>query len=101
MLGIRTIKDCRRAVHQEVVNTLIIDSQYADVHIGEGAIQALRGSAIGFGTDIGGSVSMPAAFQGVFSIKPSSGRISFKDAANTVSNQTQNCDKTQLLRLNE
>ncbi|KAL3471563.1 amidase signature domain-containing protein [Aspergillus californicus] len=50
---------------------------------GEGAMQALKGSAFGIGTDVGGSVSMPAAFQGVFSIKPSAGRISFKDAANT------------------
>ncbi|KAL4871744.1 hypothetical protein BDV12DRAFT_206028 [Aspergillus spectabilis] len=50
---------------------------------GEGAMQALRGSAFGIGTDIGGSVSMPASFQGIFSIKPSAGRISFKDAANT------------------
>ncbi|KAL4811467.1 amidase signature domain-containing protein [Aspergillus unguis] len=50
---------------------------------GEGAMQALRGSAFGIGTDIGGSVSMPASFQGVFSIKPSAGRVSFKDAANT------------------
>ncbi|RDW93323.1 uncharacterized protein DSM5745_00645 [Aspergillus mulundensis] len=50
----------------------------------EGAMQALRGSAFGIGTDIGGSVSMPASFQGIFSIKPSAGRISFKDAANTV-----------------
>ncbi|CAG8918953.1 unnamed protein product [Penicillium salamii] len=57
---------------------------------GEGAIQALRGSAFGIGTDIGGSVSMPASFQGIFSIKPSSGRISFKGAANTVG-RISNC----------
>ncbi|KAL2866696.1 amidase signature domain-containing protein [Aspergillus lucknowensis] len=50
---------------------------------GEGAMLALRGSAFGVGTDIGGSVSMPASFQGIFSIKPSAGRISFKDTANT------------------
>jgi amidase len=50
---------------------------------GEGAIQALRGSAVGFGTDIGGSVSMPAAFNGVFSIKPSAGRLPTKDMPNS------------------
>ncbi|GAB1317295.1 amidase [Madurella fahalii] len=50
---------------------------------GEGVMQALRGSAFGIGTDVGGSVSMPAAFQGLFSIKPSSGRMSFKGVANT------------------
>lgn len=50
---------------------------------GEAAFQALRGSAIGFGSDIGGSVSMPAAFNGIYSFKPSHGRISFKGAANS------------------
>ncbi|KAK3349053.1 amidase signature domain-containing protein [Lasiosphaeria hispida] len=50
---------------------------------GEAVMQALRGSAFGIGTDIGGSVSMPASYNGIFSIKASSGRISMKDAANT------------------
>jgi hypothetical protein len=34
----------------------------------------------------GGSVSIPSAFNGIYSIKPSHGRISFKDAANSVCN---------------
>ncbi|KAI1489819.1 amidase signature domain-containing protein [Biscogniauxia mediterranea] len=50
---------------------------------GEGAMQALRGSAFGIGTDIGGSVSMPASLQGAFSIKPSVGRLSMKGVANS------------------
>ncbi|PVH87638.1 amidase [Cadophora sp. DSE1049] len=48
---------------------------------GEGALQSLRGSAFGFGTDIGGSVSMPAAYNGIYSLKPSTGRLPFKDVA--------------------
>ncbi|KAI1334275.1 amidase signature domain-containing protein [Xylariaceae sp. FL0016] len=55
---------------------------------GEGALQALRGSAIGIASDIGGSVSMPAAFNGVFSLKPSAGRLSFLNVANSSPGQT-------------
>lgn len=43
-------------------------------------MQALRGSVFGIGTDIGGSVSMPASYNGIFSLKPSNGRISMKGA---------------------
>ncbi|KAM3496495.1 hypothetical protein MY3957_000335 [Beauveria namnaoensis] len=48
---------------------------------GEALVQALRGSAVGFGTDSGGSVSMPSSYNGIYSVKPSPGRLSFKDAA--------------------
>ncbi|KAM3462416.1 Acetamidase [Beauveria bassiana D1-5] len=48
---------------------------------GEALVQALRGSAVGFGTDSGGSVSMPSSYHGIYSVKPSPGRLSFKDAA--------------------
>ncbi|KAG6364517.1 hypothetical protein INS49_006118 [Diaporthe citri] len=54
---------------------------------GEAVMQAMRGSAFGIGTDIGGSVSMPASYNGVFSIKPSSGRMSMKGVANTAQGQ--------------
>lgn len=42
---------------------------------GEGAIIAAGGSALGLGTDIGGSVRVPAAFCGIASLKPTSGRF--------------------------
>ncbi|PMB68511.1 Acetamidase [Beauveria bassiana] len=48
---------------------------------GEALVQALRGSAVGFGSDSGGSVSMPSSYNGIYSIKSSPGRLSFKDAA--------------------
>ena len=43
---------------------------------GEAALLAARGSAIGVGTDIGGSVRIPAHFCGISALKVSSGRVS-------------------------
>ncbi|KAF7594201.1 Acetamidase [Aspergillus hancockii] len=54
---------------------------------GEGALIALKGSPGGFGTDIGGSVRIPAAFNGLFGIRPSSGRIPYEGAANSMDGQ--------------
>jgi amidase len=44
---------------------------------GEGALVALRGSVLGVGTDIGGSIRIPAMCNGVYGVKPSRGRVPF------------------------
>lgn len=42
---------------------------------GEGALIAMRGSPLGVGTDIGGSVRIPAACNNLFGLRPSFGRF--------------------------
>ncbi|KAG5967747.1 hypothetical protein E4U58_002118 [Claviceps cyperi] len=44
---------------------------------GEGALVALRGSIIGVGTDIAGSVRIPAQCNGIYGLKPTADRIPF------------------------
>lgn len=55
---------------------------------GEGALQALRGSLVGLGTDIGGSVRIPAAFNGTYAIRPTHNRLSYRDVANVIPGET-------------
>jgi amidase len=38
---------------------------------GEGALLALHGSVLGFGTDIGGSIRVPQSINGLYGFKPS------------------------------
>lgn len=49
---------------------------------GEGALLACLGSPIGIGTDSGGSIRAPAAFNGLYALKPSSKRISYNGCQN-------------------
>lgn len=51
---------------------------------GEGALLALRGSPIGWGTDIAGSIRIPSAFNNLYGLRPSSGRISGKGTADSL-----------------
>ncbi|TIA08103.1 amidase [Aureobasidium pullulans] len=49
---------------------------------GEGALVGGRGSVIGIGTDIGGSIRIPAALQGIYGLCSSAFRVSWRRAAN-------------------
>jgi amidase len=54
---------------------------------GEGALIALRGSPLGVGTDIGGSVRIPASFNHLWGLKPSHGRLPLGNLKRTADGQ--------------
>ncbi|EXJ86998.1 hypothetical protein A1O3_03955 [Capronia epimyces CBS 606.96] len=55
---------------------------------GEGALIGLRGSPAGFGSDIGGSIRIPAAYNGLYGLRPSAGRIPYEGTANSMDGQS-------------
>jgi Asp-tRNA(Asn)/Glu-tRNA(Gln) amidotransferase A subunit family amidase len=50
---------------------------------GEGVLVAMKGSMLGIGTDIGGSIRVPAMCNGVYGFKPSNGRLPYGGQALT------------------
>lgn len=54
---------------------------------GEGSLIGAGASPLGFGTDIGGSIRIPAAFNGLHALKPSNGRISYLRVTNSYCGQ--------------
>ncbi|GAB7355844.1 hypothetical protein MBLNU459_g6506t1 [Dothideomycetes sp. NU459] len=54
---------------------------------GEGALVGFRGSCLGIGTDIGGSIRSPAANNGVFGLRPTSYRLPLTGLAATMLGQ--------------
>ena len=48
---------------------------------GEGALVGANGSVLGMGTDLGGSVRIPAGLQGLYGLCPSVGRLPFLESA--------------------
>jgi hypothetical protein len=48
---------------------------------GEGAFLAADGAALGIGSDIGGSIRIPAGYCGIYGLKPCQARVSFAGAA--------------------
>lgn len=56
---------------------------------GEGALIGIRGSCMGIGTDIGGSIRSPAACNGVYGFKPTSYRLPVSGWSATMAGQEQ------------
>ncbi|EFQ84968.1 hypothetical protein PTT_20250 [Pyrenophora teres f. teres 0-1] len=54
---------------------------------GEGALIGIRGSPLGLGTDIGGSIRIPAAFNGLYGLRPSTCRLPYEGMANSMDGQ--------------
>ncbi|KAF1984471.1 acetamidase, partial [Aulographum hederae CBS 113979] len=54
---------------------------------GEAAALALHGSILGWGTDIGGSIRIPAHMNGLYGLKPSSGRLPYAGLTNSTDGQ--------------
>ncbi|KAJ5174695.1 Acetamidase [Penicillium canariense] len=54
---------------------------------GEGAMVGIRGGVIGVGTDIGGSIRIPSAFNFLYGIRPSHGRMPYAKMANSMEGQ--------------
>lgn len=52
---------------------------------GEGSLVGLYGSPMGIGTDIGGSIRVPCAFNGIYGIRPSTRRLSYEGMTSNVS----------------
>ena len=50
---------------------------------GESALVSFRGSFMGVGTDIGGSIRHPCSFTGLYGLRPSHGRVSYQNVGNT------------------
>ncbi|CZR51902.1 related to general amidase [Phialocephala subalpina] len=54
---------------------------------GEGVLLAMRGSPLGVGTDIGGSIRIPSAFNGLYGMKPTFGRFPVYGTKSGISGQ--------------
>ncbi|MCI4375046.1 hypothetical protein PGIGA_G00104510 [Pangasianodon gigas] len=68
--------ECSNPIYGRTVNPCNLEKTCGGSSGGEGALIAGGGSILGLGTDIGGSIRIPAAFCGICGLKPTNNRIS-------------------------
>ncbi|KAK3556644.1 hypothetical protein QTP70_011294 [Hemibagrus guttatus] len=68
--------ECSNPIYGRTVNPCNLEKTSGGSSGGEGALIAGGGSILGLGTDIGGSIRIPAAFCGISGLKPTRNRIS-------------------------
>ncbi|KLO20289.1 general amidase [Schizopora paradoxa] len=54
---------------------------------GEGALISMKGSPLGVGSDIGGSIRIPSALCGIYGMRPSYGRVPYAGCTNSMEGQ--------------
>lgn len=67
--------DCSNPIYGQTVNPHNLQKTSGGSSGGEGALIGGGGSLLGIGTDIGGSIRIPAAFCGICGFKPTTGRL--------------------------
>lgn len=68
--------ECTNPLWGRTLNPYSVDHSSGGSSGGEGALLGMDGSALGWGTDIGGSLRIPAAWSGCYGFKPGFGRVS-------------------------
>ena len=58
---------------------------------GEGTLLAAKGSPLGLGTDLGGSIRIPSAFNGLYGLRPCSNRLPYFNVTNSYANAPVIC----------
>ncbi|XP_061486611.1 vitamin D3 hydroxylase-associated protein-like [Rhineura floridana] len=68
--------DCSNSIFGQTVNPMDHKRGPGGSSGGEGALISAGGSILGFGSDLGGSIRLPASFCGLCGLKPTAGRLS-------------------------
>ncbi|KAG7326171.1 hypothetical protein KOW79_009572 [Hemibagrus wyckioides] len=76
--------ECSNPIFGRTVNPCNLGKTCGGSSGGEGALIAGGGSILGLGSDIGGSIRIPAAFCGICGLKPTNNRISVRGLTSCV-----------------